>query len=269
MRPAVDVVVPVAGRTEEIAAVRRRMAVLTLAEGDTLTVVDDGRGHGSYAARNRGAAGGRAPWLVFVDADVRPAADLLDALFAVAPGERTGVLAGGVRDDPSATTFAQRYARANAAMAQDATLDGIGRPFAQTANCAVRREAFAAVGGFRGEARSGGDADLCFRLADAGWDLERRDDAIVVHDNRATVRALVRQRVRHGAGAGWLEREHPGSLPPRRLPGLALWGARRAATGAGALARGDRDAAAHGLLDGPLALAFELGRRLPNEPRLR
>lgn len=266
VRPHVDVVVPVAGAPAAVDTVRERMAVLDLRQGDTLTIVDDGSGNGSYAARNRGAADGQAPWLVFLDADVTPPSDMLDRLFDPAPAETTAVLAGGVRDDPQARTMAERYVRANAAMAQDATLGGLGRPFAQTANCAVRRAAFETVRGFVGDVRSGGDADLCFRLADAGWEVERRNDAAVLHDNRSTVRALLRQRARHGAGAAWLEREHPGSLPARSLPGLVWWGSRRAAAGLGALTRGDRDGAAHGLLDGPLALAFELGRQLPNRP---
>ena len=49
-------------------------------------------------------------------------------------------------------------------MSQRNTLTGV-RPYAQTAHCAVRRSAFEAVGGFREDIRSGGDADLCFRLA--------------------------------------------------------------------------------------------------------
>ena len=147
------------------------------------------------------------------------------------------------------------------------------RPFAQTAHCAVRREAFEAVGGFVDAVRSGGDADLCFRLAAAGWELESRPGAAVVHRNRTTVPRMLAQRARHGAGVAWLEDRHPGTFPARRLPGLLWWSTRRAASGLAALARGDRDRALVGLLDGPAVWAFELGRRLPNrrllQPRQR
>jgi GT2 family glycosyltransferase len=117
--------------------------------------------------------------------------------------------------------------------------------------------------------RSGGDADLCFRLRAAGWGLERREEAAVVHRNRATVPRMLAQRARHGAGAAWLARRWPGAQSRRRWPGLARWSARRAAQGLAAAARGDRDEALLGLLDGPAVWAFELGRLVPNRPRPR
>jgi len=280
-RPAVDVVIPVAGDVAEVLARARGLA---LGPGDTLTVVDN-RGAGisapevlvadgvrtSYFARNAGARRGSAPWLLFLDADVHAPADLLDRLFADEPGGRTALLAGAVIDEPAGpgTTAAMRFAELKRSMSQEVTL-GHGRwAFAQTANCAVRRGAFEAAGGFREDVRSGGDADLCWRLAAAGWGLERRPGAAVVHRNRATVAAMLGQRFRHGAGAGWLAREHPGAMPARRWPGLAWWSMRRAAAGLAALARGDRDGAIVGLLDGPAVWAFELGRLAPNRPLRR
>ena len=112
-REAADVVVPVAGSAEEVRAVLARMRGLRLRSGDTLTVVDN-RGTGvdepdvlvatrtptSYHARNAGALRGSAPWLVFLDADVEAPADLLDRLLAPPPGERVGVIAGTVLDEP-------------------------------------------------------------------------------------------------------------------------------------------------------------------------
>jgi hypothetical protein len=283
-RPAIDVVIPVAGDAATVADVVSRARGLTLADGDTVTVVDNrGTGvaetevlvadgvHTSYFARNAGARRGSAPWLLFLDADVFAPAHLLDRLFADDPADRTAVLAGAVVDEPAgaAAPAAARYAELKDSMSQEVTL-GRGRwAFAQTANCAVRRAAFEAVGGFREDVRSGGDADLCWRLVAAGWEIERRSGAAVVHRNRATVGALLRQRFRHGAGAGWLAREHPGAMPARRWPGLAWWSLRRAAAGVAALARGDRDGAICGLLDGPAVWAFELGRLAPNRPLRR
>jgi Glycosyl transferase family group 2 len=283
-RPAVDVVIPVAGDAAAVADVVARARGLTLREGDTVTVVDNrGAGlpapevlvadsvHTSYFARNAGAARGSAPWLLFLDADVRAPAHLLDRMFADEPGPRTAILAGAVIDEPSGpgAPLAVRYAELKHSMSQEITLGHGPFAFAQTANCAVRRTAFEAAGGFREDVRSGGDADLCWRLIAAGWELERRTGAAVVHRNRAGVAGMLGQRFRHGTGAGWLAREHPGALPARRWPGLAWWAARRAAAGAAALARGDRDGAICGLLDGPAVWAFELGRLVPNRPLRR
>jgi hypothetical protein len=80
---------------------------------------------------------------------------------------------------------------------------------------------------------------------------------------------MLAQRARHGAGAAWLAERHPGAFPARRAHGVAWWGVRRAGAGLGALARGDRDSALVGLLDGPAVWAFELGRRLPNRRLLQ
>src|SRR4051794_26573536 len=205
MRPAVDVVVPHAGTRSDL------HADLALREGDTLVVERDPARAGSYATRNRGAARGHAPWILFLDDDVDAPGDLLDRLFDPPPGERTGVLAGGVRV-AAGTSAAARFAAARGLIDQRTTTGRERWAFAQTACCAVRREAFEAVGGFR-EVRSGGDADLCWRLAAAGWGLETREGATVTHRPRESLPALLRQLARHGSGAAWLPREHPRSLP--------------------------------------------------------
>jgi hypothetical protein len=285
-RPAVDVVLPFRGSDEQLQRVALRLAALRLRPGDTVTIADNragaidttrgpvrilgaGERQTSYHARNRGVAAGRAPWLVFLDADVLAPPDLLDRYFEPVPGERAGVLAGTVVDDGDALTAAERYAWLKASMSQEVTLAHGDWAFAQTANAAVRREAFAQVGGFEAGVRSGGDADLCYRLRAAGWTLERREQAAVTHQNRATIPRMLAQRARHGAGAAWLAQCWPGALPRRHWPGLAWWSARRAAHGLLAAVRGDRDEALLGLLDGPAVWAFELGRLVPNRPRPR
>ncbi len=290
VRPAVDVVLPFRGSDEQLAAVVQRLGSLVLRPGDTVTIADNRRGavdarrgdvrivgagerQTSYFARNRGVAGGAAPWLVFLDADVHPPADLLDRYFEAAPRDEVGILAGAVVDEApredEAATAAQRYAYLKSSMSQEVTLADSDWAFAQTANAAVRRAAFDRVGGFEERVRSGGDADLCFRVRAAGWGLERREQAAVVHRNRATIPRMLAQRARHGAGAAWLAGRWPGALPRRHWPGLAWWSAKRAAQGVAAAARGRRDEALLGLLDGPTVWAFELGRLIPNRPRPR
>ena len=286
-RPAVDVVVPFLGPPAELAELAGRLSQLQLAPGDTLTVADNRpdaplRPPGGAArviaapelqtpafARNRGAAAGSAEWVVFLDSDTVPPADLVDRYFTRPPRPRTGLLAGGITDEPPQhnrrDTAAARWAHLSASMHQDSTL-GLGRwAFAQTANCAVRREAFDAVGGFRDELRACEDADLCYRLGAAGWDIERRDSARVVHLSRRTVRALLRQQLVHGAGIGWLERQYPGAAPPHSWPGFLLWGLRSSAPALIRAVRArDRDAALVALLNPVVAWTRELGRRRPN-----
>jgi GT2 family glycosyltransferase len=288
-RPSVDVVLPFRGSEEQLERVAQRLGALVLQPGDTVTIADNRPGatdgahnhvriigagelQTSYHARNRAVAQGTADWIVFLDADVLPPPDLLERYFKRLPSDQVGVLAGAVVDEEASATTAPaaaRYAWLKSSMSQDITLAHDGWAFAQTANAAVRRAAFAQVGGFEERLRSGGDADLCFRIRAAGWELERRDEAAVVHRNRQTVARMLAQRARHGAGAAWLAARWPGALPRRRWPGLILWGVRRAVQGVMAAARGDRDAALLGLLDGPAVWAFELGRFIPNRPRPR
>jgi GT2 family glycosyltransferase len=282
MRPAVDVVVPFFGSDQQLDALIARLGGLALRSDDTLAVVDNRPARSdeqvrpevlrapdvqsSYHARNHGARCGQAPWLVFIDADVVPPADLVDRYFAEEVGDRTAVLAGGIRDitQADAVGIAARYAR----LSRPSNDEMVWRPgfeYAQTGNAAVRRAAFEAVGGFA-EVRSGGDAELCFRLAKAGWRTERRTDALVEHHSRASLRALMRQHLRYGVGAEWLDEDYPGFAPPRRSMRLLLGALRDCVMSASAVAKGDRDDAARIAVNRACYIAFEVGRRLPNDP---
>ncbi len=283
-RPAVDLVVPFRGSAQELSALRSRLGVVVTRPQDTVTVVDNSpRPHGGGDvsapqlqtpgfARNRGAERGHAEWLLFVDADVVPPPSLIDDYFAPPPAAATGLLAGGVRDEPAAPGAgpAARYSYLRESMSQEMTLQHGEWAFVQTANCALRRAAFEAVGGFREGIRAGEDADLCFRLRDAGWGTERREHAVVAHRNRSSVRALLAQKACHGAAGAWLDRRYPGSFPARRLPGLTWWGVRRAVGGVTAAIRDrSRDEALFAVMDPLTTLAYELGRSLPNHRPLR
>jgi GT2 family glycosyltransferase len=282
-RPAVDVVVPFAGSDAELAELLERLGGITLGEGDTLTAVDnrpdaagrDGRvlaapaQRSSYYARNRGAERGGAPWILFIDADVDPPRDLLDRYFDTEPGDDVAVLAGGVEDAPLPPdpTRAERYAVRAEQMSQENTLRAGAWAYAQTANAAVRREAFEQAGGFEEGIRSGGDADLCFRLRVAGWELASRPEARVVHHNRASTRSFLRQKARHGAGAAWLDSRYPGSFPPRDRRFWIERLLRELKTAVPMIARGRRAEAADLLFPTIVVWAFELGRMLPNRAR--
>jgi len=290
-RPEIDVVVPFAGELAPLRALVLQLSRLDVGAADSITIVDNrppgapeasaaGAGvriiraaeqQSSYFARNRGARAGTAEWVLFIDADVKPPQDLLERYFTGArPAERTAVLAGTLIDEPlvggARPTPAMLYSAGRASMSQANTLR-VGTEYAQTANCAIRRTAFEAVGGFRGELRSGGDADICFRLRAAGWAIETREHAVAVHRSRRALRQLLRQRARHGSGAAWLEREYPGSFPRERWLGLAKWTVTSFAAAVAARARGQHDAAVMAFVE-PLSMwAFELGRLIPNTTR--
>ena len=282
-RPPVDVVVPFAGTDAALRRVVAHVRTLRLGDGDTVTVVDnrpEGAGtpsddpivlrapetQSSYFARNRGAERGTAPWLLFADADVVLPPDWVDRYFEDPVGERVGVLAGRIVTTVEQDGTVARYGLARGHLGNE-HVSKPGFAFAQTANAAVRRSAFQAVGGFREHIRSGGDADLSFRLQAAGWSLEPREAARVEHPSRATLRSMVRQYVRYGSGAQWLRERHPGYSPPQRFRSIAHWLAAASARAPWLVARGQRDEAAGRLLDSLVVLAHELGRLVPNEVR--
>jgi GT2 family glycosyltransferase len=221
----VSLICPFAGTDDELRQTRKALAQVKLADGDELLIADN-RPHpspdlvdasgpaSSYFARQRAAERAKGEWLVFVDADTRPEPGLLDAYFDPPPADDVGVLAGAIVDEVEEDTTVARYITARRKLDQATTLAHPARPYAQTANAAVRRSAFEAVGGWPEPIRSGGDADLCWRLADAGWRLEERPNARVRHRNRASARALLAQLHRHGAGMAWLDQRWPGSFPP-------------------------------------------------------
>src|SRR5437764_10232272 len=123
-RPTVDVVVPYSGPASALDELQTRLGGLRRRPGDTLLVVDNTprrepiRDPGSVQepggpirvlrdserrtpgyARNRGAAIGKAEWIVFFDADTDAAEDLLDRYFEPGPGDATGLIVGGIRDE--------------------------------------------------------------------------------------------------------------------------------------------------------------------------
>lgn len=283
-----DVVVPFRGAPAELDALRSSLARLRRQPGDSIVVVENTPGAsppdgpipvlvaGETAspgyARNQGAALGAADWLVFMDADTVPRPDLLDRYFDPPPGRGTALLAGGVRDEPvpPRAAPAARYAHIRGLMGQENTFRFGDWSFPQTANAACRRVAFEAAGGFREDIRAGEDADLTFRLKAAGWGVERREAASVLHRSRQTVRGLMAQKLCHGAGGAWLAERYPGAFPARRRPGLVWWGLRRFVGGVvAALWRRSRDRALWAFFEPLEHLCYEFGRSLPNHRRDR
>jgi hypothetical protein len=275
----VDVVVPFAGSDQELHELHARLAELRLDGDDTLTIVDNRRDGGhmqldgvlsaperqsSYHARNRGAARGTAPWIVFVDADLDVSPDLLDRYFEEPPAPETALLIGEIEITLTEETPVARYGWRR----QHLDTGRAAKPgweYAQTANAAVRRDAFEAVGGFEDHVRSGGDADLAFRLRRVGHAHEYRPAAKVRHPPRSTLPALVRQFARYGSGRQWLDERYPGFAPPRSLPRLAGGAVKAGPRAFAVAARGDREGALAAALDPLIVLVAEAGRLMPNE----
>ncbi len=172
------------------------------------------RERSAYHARNEGARLAAADWILFLDADCRPVPRLLAAYFEESISDDCGAIAGQILGEPDQRSFAARYARSRNLFDHADGLIRASGGGAAAGNLLVRRRAFEQIGGFTEGIRSGGDLDLCRRLAAAGWTLEFRPRAVVHHRHRATLPSLLGAVARYGAGARWLNERYPGSSPP-------------------------------------------------------
>ena len=232
-RPAISVVVPFRGNRAAASRLLAALGDLDLRSGDEAIVADntadgaarwiaaDGirvvraaRERSAYHARNEGARLAAADWILFLDADCRPVPRLLAAYFEESISDDCGAIAGQILGEPDQRSFAARYARSRNLFDHADGLIRASGGGAAAGNLLVRRRAFEQIGGFTEGIRSGGDLDLCRRLAAAGWTLEFRPRAVVHHRHRATLPSLLGAVARYGAGARWLNERYPGSSPP-------------------------------------------------------
>jgi cellulose synthase/poly-beta-1,6-N-acetylglucosamine synthase-like glycosyltransferase len=245
--PFVSVIVPVHNGADTIeACVRALLAQDYPADRREIIVVDNNSSDGtadavralpvrcvaergvqsSYAARNAGVAAARGEVLAFTDADCVPAADWLRRGVAAFADESVGGVAGAIRPLPP-TTLAQRYAVEAQALSQEIAVSGNSyRPAAYTANAFYRRAAWDAAGGFDPHVRSGGDADLAWRVQErCGLRIAYVGNAIVAHRHRESVRGLLRQRRLYGYGSVINYAKYRGRMA-RRTWRHAYWDAR-------------------------------------------
>jgi len=234
--PEVSVIVPAYNADAEIAACieavlaqdyRGRFEVVIADNGSTdrtrevvaaypVRLVTETGTMGSYAARNRGLEAARGAVLAFTDADCVPGSGWLRAGLAALEREGAGVAGGDVVPAPSASEQ-DRYLATRGTPSPRQPLAHPFRPFVPTANAFFRRAVFERAGPFNAALISGGDADMCWRAADAGFGAPVfAPDAVVEHRARATVSDLMRQHFKWGVGAGCLVRLYRVPMGPRR-----------------------------------------------------
>ena len=226
--------------------------------GEVATVIPASAERSSYFARNAGAAVASSDWLLFVDADCVPDPDLLASYFAEPIGERCGAVAGGIVGIGDQHSLLARYARDRNFLDQAEGMHGSAGVAAATGNLLIRRRTFDELGGFVEGIRSAGDVDFCWRMRDAGWTLEQRPAARVLHRHREDLISFLAMIARYGAGSRWLNERHPGVAPHWPLLGGLLGSARDVA---GHLARGRVEPAAFRALDGLGLVAHTVGYR--------
>jgi glycosyltransferase involved in cell wall biosynthesis len=202
---------------------------------------------GPYHARNTGYLSSNAGILVFTDVRCRPRAGWAEAL--VKTLNEPGVVIAGCDVTSNAgvdASIAERWAMDNQPLRIDGYLEHLFLPYVPTACLAIRRDDLVRLGGFDG-ARSGGDADLCWRAQQAGmgtiaaspigmWSRPRNSSDEVVEQFRRYAQSAWELQLRYGfrgdppeppsvAGTSWRTVRNLARL--WREPGVALLDARR------------------------------------------
>ncbi|MEV5711915.1 HAD-IIIA family hydrolase [Actinoallomurus sp. NPDC052274] len=227
-------------------------------------------GRGPAAARNLGWRRTSAPWVVFLDDDVRVGPDWRSRLVAdlAERPTRVGGVQGRIRVPLPEGRRPTDWERGTAGLAEARWI---------TADLAYRREALVECGGFdeRFPRAFREDADLALRVLRAGWLLERGERTTTHPVRPASPWISVRTQagnaddalMRALHGPDWYERA--GAAPGRRPRHLAITAAGLAAVGLAATGRRRLAlAAAAGALAGVgefAAARIKPGPRTPRE----
>jgi GT2 family glycosyltransferase len=196
-----DVAACIASLLPQVQALAARLLVVDDASSDGSAETAEAAGAevlrlpqqmGPYGARNAGWRSATTPLVVFTDVRNRAEAGWLDALVAPLRDPDVAIAGGHVRIG-GGDRLAHRLARRQSHVDPVPLLADDFLPYVTTSSMAVRRAALEAVGGFE-ERRSGADADLCWRIQQAGAGrVVLAPESHMVCEPRSSVRAVWRQ----------------------------------------------------------------------------
>lgn len=187
-------------------------------QGVIIRLITENKIQSSYAARNAGIRASTAEFLAFTDADCRPQPDWLKLLIQPFVNPAVGLVVGEIMSLPG-NSLLEQHADRQDTLSQKYTLEHSFCPYGQTANLAIRRQAFKEVGLFRPYLTTGGDADICWRIQrETSWQLHFASDAIIRHRHRSTLKELQSQWRRYGRSNRYLHELHGVQLM-RKLTG--------------------------------------------------
>jgi GT2 family glycosyltransferase len=157
-------------------------------------------------ARNAGVAAASADRIAFIDAECEAEPGWLAALLGCL--ERAPLVAGPVRVRLSAAPGLYERFDALWRFHQREHVERDG--WAASANLAIARDAFTAIGGFDPAYRHiGEDVDLCLRARAAGYEIAFCADAWISHPAEDSLQATLRRAYRQG----WSMVQHHYRLP--------------------------------------------------------
>jgi cellulose synthase/poly-beta-1,6-N-acetylglucosamine synthase-like glycosyltransferase len=178
-----------------------------------LRCVDENAIQSSYAARNTGVLAAVGDILLFTDSDCVPASDWVERMVEAFDDPEVGIVGGTILPGEGAS-LVEAFSSSTDVLSQEHCLNHSFRPFFQTANVAFRREVFAEAGLFRSHLKTGGDADMCWRVQElTDYELRSAEKAVVRHHHRSTLKGLQEQFTRYGRSAVYLDLLHGSGTP--------------------------------------------------------
>ncbi len=150
----------------------------------------------AYGARNAGARIATGEVFAFTDSDCIARKDWLLQLVSGWKEKNTGIFIGDVLIQKPANVIESYYSNEMLSFRGKKIEGFIGM---RTCNCAITRECFESLGGFRENVSSGGDSDFLERALRSGrFSFRLQLDAVVYHKNPSSLYDIFKRNLRLG-----------------------------------------------------------------------
>lgn len=168
---------------------------------------------GSYSARNTGIKNSKGEIIAFTDSDCIVSENWIRELSKGFISDNIGCVVGAVHSYQDNTnkgdTLVERFSKSKDIMSQERTLNSNFLPYGETANVAFRKNVFHCIGYFDEIFKSGGDADIAWRMQLlTTYKLIYRPESIVEHHHRVTLKDLFLQHFKYGLGLAMLNKKY-------------------------------------------------------------
>jgi mycofactocin glycosyltransferase len=230
--PMVSIIIPVRNRPDEIREClasldavnypRDKMEVIVVDDASTdhtpdvirefpVRLIPLNRNRQAPFCRNLAARQAKGDILAFIDSDCLANPDWLKELVPAFMDSGIGVVGGKV-DGYSMANMIDRYELTNSSLNMG---DRFKRSqprdrffYVPSCNLLVRRGLFLELGGFNEALVVGEDVDFCWRLQDAGYDLEYRPAGTIRHKHRNRLKPFCQRRFDYGTSEPLLQKKH-------------------------------------------------------------
>lgn len=230
--PMVSIIIPVKNRPNDIKnCIEALLALDYPSEKIEITVVDDGSTDNTIAVieqypvnvillrknrqapfcRNLAAKKAKGKYLAFIDSDCIAGKSWLQELLPVFKNPSVGAV-GGLVDSTFQEKKLDRYEKVKSSLNMGKQFRCSNKTdltfYVPSCNLLVRKKAFQQVGGFKEHFIVGEDVDLCWRMQEAGFQIEYQPVGKVCHKHRNQIVSFCLRRFDYGTSEPVLQKEH-------------------------------------------------------------